>query len=118
MLRRMLIVCLIAGASPTYGQAAGCETVGGELYCPPAPKGDGGDDLAMLAYKWRVDAARRKLAEREAAAQQRGAAPQELRKRVGSLIADGDCTGAYQAALRDGDLDLAAKVKAVCPTQP
>jgi hypothetical protein len=42
----------------------------------------------------------------------------KLREEVGGKIAAGDCAGAEQAALKAGDLDLAAHAKAYCQSAP
>lgn len=40
------------------------------------------------------------------------------RRKVGRLIADGRCEDAKRAALRSGDLDLAANVATICRPTP
>jgi hypothetical protein len=98
----IFFVLLGAAQAQTEVPAAGCETVGAEPYCPPASVNDpafGG--MAEGAFRMRVDAARKALNAKEAA-------QLSLRKRVGSLIASGDCKGAYTLALTEGDLELAA----------
>lgn len=39
---------------------------------------------------------------------------QQLKERVGQMIADGKCPDAYRTALSAGDFDVAAKVKGLC----
>lgn len=39
---------------------------------------------------------------------------QETRRKIGKLIADGNCKDAMAAALRSGDLTLAGEVRSLC----
>ncbi len=87
----------------------GCETVGTELFCPPSDASDPFfGAMAEGSFRRRVDAARQALAAKEQA-------PLELHKRVGALIANRDCDGAYKLALTEGDLDLATQAQRLCP---
>ena len=103
----MLAFILFAQATVIV-PADGCETVGTELFCPPANINDplfGG--AAQSTYRDRVETARRELAKKE-----RGSI--ELRKRVGILVSNGDCAGAFKLALTEGDFDLAKQAQQLC----
>ena len=41
-------------------------------------------------------------------------AQQDLRQKVGAMIADGKCDDAYRTALKAGDFDIAQQVQGLC----
>lgn len=103
----MFALILLAQA-PVQIPGPGCETVGTELFCPPANISDpyyGPVEEIMFAD--RVRKARKFLAEKERSTVDR-------RKRVGTLMANHDCEGAYKLALTEGDLELAAQARLLC----
>lgn len=95
-----------------------CTGYGSTVNCNTTTSPDiGAMFAASAAARARTDAARHRseddrlravleLAERQAV--------EDRSKRVGSLVADGKCGDAKDLALREGDLDLAAKVQTLC----
>ena len=72
---------------------------------------------ASAEQRARIDAARHKSEDDRLRVVQELAARQTVddrSKRVGALVADGHCGDARDLALREGDLDLAAKVQNLC----
>ena len=78
-----------------------CDTMemGPPSYAPPQASSDGGEELgrglAQFIVRTREDA---------------------FRKRVGKLLADGDCQGAAHMALESGRLELGQSIMAGCGT--
>jgi hypothetical protein len=104
----MFALILLAQA-PVQILGPGCETVGTEVMCPPADVNDPHfGAVARSQFSTRVRRAREALEENENMSR-------DLRKRVGKLISERDCAGAYKLALEEGDLDLAAKSQMLCP---
>lgn len=113
-LKLVIVGCTFCFASSASAQIAGCETVGGELFCPP--KDASGGHLA--GFRMRVEKAREALKLKERERRDEYETALALRKKVGSHIASGDCLTAYNTALTDGDLALAVEVKKLCDAPP
>jgi len=95
-----LALLLQSTSCTTYGNMTNCQTQGGLNLPPPVMQTDSGgldgDALQSLAANVRTKKARGR------------------QKKVGKLIAAGDCQGAVAYALDKGDLPLADYARSYC----
>lgn len=109
---QLLAVLANAGADT---QTSGCVSVEGQLICPRERSNGETERIANdIWFRSEVRRARAEARDRDRARQEAAAAERSLKEVVGSLIADGKCSAAYDAALRAGDLSLASQVKEIC----
>jgi ribonucleotide reductase alpha subunit len=110
----LLAGAAVSGVAASQTTSTTCSGFGHTTNCTTTTAPDFSRLFADSAAKReQEDAARHRNEDSRMAAVERLAAKQsqsERFKRIGTLIAEGHCAEAKEASLRDGDLDLAAKV--------
>lgn len=108
----------LAPCARAQSSRTNCTGYGNTVNCNTTTTPDLGQMFAAsAAARARTDAARHQSEDSRLHSVQALAAHQaeeDRSKRVGTLVADGKCGDAKDLALREGDLDLAAKVQTLC----
>lgn len=94
------ILIMLAASTPAASQTTTCTGSGDSVICNTTPPLGSGGTFA--------DAVQRGM---ERGRQQRA---EQTRRRVGQLVAAGDCAGAEKLALKAGDFELADTVRGYC----